>query len=278
MQIADLLQRCADKLAGEQLDAADLDLLEQRNSRIRWLATETIEQFVAAPLADWESLITEHAAHRHVWYDFFRDDITIDEAATFLLENRNYPAFLNLLQKIAEVQICKEAVAAIAENIADEHEPEPHVQLMRRLMQAVRARARQDLTLLQHPTLVERTLVFYYGFYCNPWHLVGSVFATESMGTRRVVRMDQGLRRLGLRSHELAFTTIHSQCDDHHASDWLEQVITPSVVRQPGLRRAIAEGVATCLVTSNDYLTFLLKRVALERAQADEQRLRPAVQ
>jgi len=278
MEIADLLQRCADQLDGEQLDAADRNLLEQWNSRVRWLATETIEQFVATPLADWESLITAHAAHRHVWYDFFRDDITIDEAAAFLLENGNYPAFLRLLEKIAEVQTCKEALAAVAQNIADEHEPEPHAELMRRLMQAVRARARHDLTLSQHPTLVERTLVFYYGYYCNPWHLVGSVFATERMGTRRVACMDQGLRRLGLSSHELAFTTIHSQCDDHHASDWLERVIIPSVVLQPDLRRAIAEGVATCLVTSNDYLTFLLRRVVLERAQSAQQWLPRTIQ
>jgi hypothetical protein len=268
MPTAALLQRCAEKLAVEQLGADDLDLLEQWRGRVTQRSARAIEQFVAAPLADWEGLITRHAAYRHAWYDYFSDDITIDEAAVFLLENRSFPAFLRLLEKIGEVQICSEAVAAIAENIADEHEPEPHAELMRRLMQAVRGRARHDLALVQHPTLVDRTLVFYYGYYCNPWHLVGSVFATERMGTRRVVCMDQGLRRLGLTSHELAFTTIHSQCDDHHASDWLERVIIPSVVLQPGLRRPIAEGVATCLVTSNEYLTYVLTRVALERARA----------
>jgi Iron-containing redox enzyme len=268
MQTADLLKRCAEKLAVEQLGTADLDLLEQWNGRVRRHSSELTERFVAAPLADWEELIVQHDAHRHAWYDFFSHDITIDEAAAFLLENKNYPAFLRLLEKIAEVQICAEAVDAIAANIADEHEPEPHAELMRRLMQAVRARARHDLALAEYPSLVDRTLVFYYGYYCNPWHLVGSVFATECMGTRRVVCMDQGLRRLGLSGHELAFTIIHSQCDDHHASDWLERVIIPTVALQPGLRRSIAEGIATCLVTSSDYLSFLLRRVTFERATA----------
>src|SRR5262249_46147261 len=157
------------------------------------------------------------------------------------------PAFLRLLQRIVKVQTCAGAVSAIAENIADEYKPEPHAALMRRLMHAVRARARHDLPLAEYPSIVDRTLVFYYGYYCNAWHLVGSVFATERMGTRRVICMDKGLRRLGLSDDELVFTSIHSQCDEHHASDWLERVIVPSVALDDSLRRPIAEGIASCL-------------------------------
>jgi hypothetical protein len=278
MQTADLLKRCAQKLAVEQLATADLDLLEQWNARVKPRSSEVLERFLATPPAYWEELVVQHDAHEHAWYDFFSDDITIDEAAEFLLENQYYPAFLPLLDRIAEVQICTEAVHAIAENIADEHQPQPHAELMRRLMQAVRARARHGLVLGQYPSLTDRTLVFYYGYYCNPWHLVGSVFATERMGPRRVACMDQGLRRLGLSSHELAFTIVHSQCDDHHASDWLQRVIIPSVELQPGLRDAIAEGIAACLVTSDDYLSFLLRRVIVERALAAGVRLVGTIQ
>ena len=278
MQTADLLKRCAEKLAVEQLATADLDLLEQWNTRVKPRFAEVLERFLTTPLPYWEELVVQHDAHEHAWYDFFSDDITIDEAAEFLLENQYYPAFLPLLDRIAEVQICTEAVHAIAENIADEHQPQPHAELMRRLMQAVRARARHGLVLGQYPSLIDRTLVFYYGYYCNPWHLVGSVFATERMGTRRVACMDQGLRRLGLSNHELAFTIVHSQCDDHHASDWLQRVIIPSVELQPGLRHAIAEGIAACLVTSDDYLSYLLRRVIVERALAAGVRLVATIQ
>jgi hypothetical protein len=55
-------------------------------------------------------------------------------------------------------------------------------------------------------------------------------------------------------------------------------VIIPSVVLQPGLRRPIAEGVATCLVTSNEYLTYVLTRVALERAPAAGSLMGQAIQ
>jgi hypothetical protein len=267
MQAADLLRRCAENVDLEELGAEDLRLLEQWHIRIRQRSMPLSERFLATPLTDWDELITQHGAHRHSWYDFFSDEISIDEAAAFLLENKHYPAFLRLLQKIAEVQMCPAASSAIAENIADEQEPEPHAGLMWRLMQAVRARARHDLTLAEYPSIVDRTLVFYYGYYRNPWHLVGSVYATERMGTRRVVCMDKGLRRLGLSDHELAFTIIHSQCDEHHASDWLERVIIPSVGLDLSLRRSIAEGIASCLDTSRNYLDFLLTRVAVERAR-----------
>jgi Iron-containing redox enzyme len=274
MQIADLLKRCAENLAVGQLGTEDLDLLEEWNSSVKCRSSLLTERFLGTPPADWEGLITEHDAHRHAWYDLIRSELTIDEVAAFLLENNHYPAFLRLLEKIAEVQTCDDAVAAIAENIADEHRPEPHSQLMGRLMRAVQARARHDLALAEYPSLIDRTLVFYYGYYCNPWHLVGSVFATERMGTRRVACMDAGLRRLGLSDDELAFTTIHSQCDDHHASDWLKRVIVPSIVSDPDLRPCIAEGIASCLSASNEYLTSLLIRVAVERALADRQPLK----
>ena len=271
MQTADLLKRCAESLAVGPLGTEDLDLLEEWNSSVKCRSSLLTKRFLETPPPDWEGLITGHDAHRHAWYDLLSDELTIDEVAAFLLENKHYPAFLLLLEKIAEVQTCDEAVAAIAENIADEHRPEPHSQLMRRLMGAVQARARHDLALAEYPSLIDRMLVLYYGYYCNPWHLVGSVFATERMGTRRVACMDAGLRRLGLSEHELAFTTIHSQCDDHHASDWLKRVIVPSIVADSNLRLCIAEGIASCLSTSNDYLTSLLIRVAVERASAGRQ-------
>ena len=185
--------------------------------------------------------------------------------AVFLLENRHYPVFLHLLEAIRGVQIYEDGRKAVEENIADEHEPVPHADLMRRMMEAVRSRAREKLELASYPALADRTLVFYYGYFRDPWHLVGSVFATERMGTRRVRCMDRALRRLGLSDHELAFTTTHSECDDHHATDWLVRVIVPSIERQPEVRESIARGIAECLDTSRRYLDFVFRRAVDDR-------------
>ena len=267
MQTATLLKRCASGLNTDTIDNSDSNLLEEWNNEIAERVSTLTQKFISTPLTNWEALILQHPAYQHTWYDFISEDISLNEMAAFLLENKHYPVFLSLLEKIKTVQICEDGVAAVEENIADEHQPEPHAELMQRLMQAVHARVNSALVLLEYPTLIDRTLVFYYGYYCEPWHLVGSVFATERMGTRRVICMDKGLRRLGLNDHELAFTIIHSECDDHHASDWLERVVIPSVELNPRILNTIAEGIASCLETSNDYLNYLSNRVKDHRAR-----------
>lgn len=220
------------------------------------------------PVAEWDGLIAGHSANLHPWYEYVARAITIDEMATFLLENVHYPVFLHLLRAIREVQFCDESIAAIDANISDEQQPEPHALLMCRMMNAVSSRAQQPLVLDQYPSLIDRTLTFYYGAFVDRWHLVGSVFATERMGSRRVKAMYRGLKRLGLSDHELAFAIIHAECDEHHAGDWLDRVIGPSVAQRRDLRAPIANGVAACLETSRLYLDDLRRRVENDQARS----------
>lgn len=133
----------------------------------------------------------------------------------------------------------------------------PHAQLMQRLVRAVKARAGDGVPVDLHPSLVERTVAFYYGYYCDPWHLVGSLYATELMAHHRVSRMGEGLERLGVEATELEFIRIHASSDDEHARDWSEGVITPTLRVLPSVRRALAEGIAVCLDTSARYLDDL---------------------
>jgi hypothetical protein len=266
MEIPGLLERCAENMRAGRIDTADVENLRRWNAAFEPHSAPVAAGFLAAPTADWDRLVTGHAAYGHHWYDFICDGITIDEIAAFLLENHCYPRFLTLLERIREAQLGDDARAAIDDNIHDEHHPEPHADLMRRLMLAVKARARPDLRLSLYPSLIHRTLIYYYGFFCDPWHLVGAVFATERLGTRRMVCMHEGLRRLGLTEHELMFTTIHIECDDHHAGDWLDRVIVPSSAVNPAIRARIACGIAACLETSRDYLDFLTGRIMTDRS------------
>jgi Iron-containing redox enzyme len=268
MDLVSLLERCSANLKSRRVVAMDETLLRRWNAGLEHETDAFTACLTATATTAWDGVVTEHEAHRHYWYDFVQDEITIDEMAIFLLENGHYPAFLTLLERIREAQSLDEARAAIDENIADEHSPEPHAELMRRLMTAVKRRARPDLILEQHPTLVDRTLVFYYGYFCDPWHLVGSVFATERLGTRRVICMGEGFKRLGLSEHEPMFTTIHADCDDHHAGDWLERVILPGIAFDDSVRPRVAAGIAACLETSHAYLDFLSNRAINGRLAA----------
>lgn len=260
-----LLSVCAQQLGG----ALDDDTQRALNTWYgRFQADESaaesrgfVDELIGTPVASWEAAIDRHRAHRHPWYDYIADDITTDEMASFLLENQYYPTFLSMLEKIRDIQPIDDARAAVQENIDDEFQPAPHAELMRRMMLAVKARAKTPVVLDTYSSLIDRTLVFYYGYYVQPWHLVGALFATEHMGTHRVVRMGEGLSRLGLTDEELAFTIVHSECDEHHADDWLARVIIPSIDENSNLLPIIAAGIAECLNSSARYLDYLLDRV-----------------
>ena len=267
MDTPKLLIRCAEALDGD-LAPGDVEALARWHAEAAPRARDLTGQLVASEAAAWPEAILCHRAHTHPWYGYLAECSDIACFAAFMLENRYFPAFLPMLDKIRGVQICDRGRQAVDDNIADEHVPVPHNQLMARLMEAVRNEGSPNLTLSLYPSLIDRTLVFYYGYFCAPWHLVGSLFATELMGVHRVTQMGIGLRRLGIAEHDLGFIAIHSQCDDEHARQWREGVILPSIARAPQLKRIMAAGIAECLDSSARYLDDLLSRTTPQQRRA----------
>jgi hypothetical protein len=260
-----LLQACVQRM-GSQLDEQCERALNAWWREERERSSPFIEALLARPDSDWMHEILEHRAHRHAWYDELAHRVSVQEYAMFMLENRAFPAFLPLVERTLQVQVCDRGRAAVRRNIDDEQVPAPHAELMRRLMQAIRAKA-GNVPLATYPSLVDRTLVFYYGYCCDPWHLVGSLCATEVLAAYRMTRMDVGLRRLGFDPADMEFIRVHLECDESHAREWSDDVIVPSVQQAPQLRRPIAEGIAMCLETSARYLDDLCARAARAGAQ-----------
>jgi Iron-containing redox enzyme len=137
----------------------------------------------------------------------------------------------------------------------------PHAELMGRLMGVLKARVGEGLRLEVYPTLVDRTLVFYYGYYLDVWSLIGSLYVTETVAFHRLQGMNTGLQRLGLNARELEFIHIHMTCDENHARDWSDGVVGPTLNLDPSVRSSIAEGIAVCLETSARYLDRQVQRL-----------------
>ncbi|MBB3060607.1 iron-containing redox enzyme family protein [Microbulbifer rhizosphaerae] len=264
-QSTELLKTCAEQL-GSSLPTEFAEILIRWRQQTFTAPSPFLKELLATNPIQWDKSIAAHRAHSHPWYDFISSTIDIDNMASFLLENKYYPTFIALLEKILDIQFTDDAVSAVQENIDDEFEPEPHANLMRKMMMAVKKRAAEPIRLDDYPALNDRTLIFYYGYYLEPWHLVGSLFATEQMGTHRVICMKTGLERMGLSADELEFTTVHSECDEHHADDWLQRVIMPSIEARPELLNRIAAGIAECLDTSALYLDYVHERAQLRIA------------
>jgi hypothetical protein len=265
LSLADLMHICVQGTEA-QLDDKDERALEAWWHQERERSAPVAEAILARPDTEWERAIFEHPAHQHAWYDALAVEVSIEEYAAFLLENDAFPSFLTLVEKTLQAQVCDQGRAAVQRNIDDEQVPVPHAELMRRLMEAVRAKA-GDVLLESYPSLIDRTLAFYYGYYCDPWHLVGALCAMEMLAVDRMTKMGAGLRRLGLHPQDLEYIRVHLECDEDHACEWIEDVIIPSVRQDPRLRSSIAEGIASCLATSERYLDDLCARLSRREAQ-----------
>src|SRR5215475_11620269 len=228
---------------------SQLSLREEAALRRWW----TIQHWRSHPLAmellaqrepAWTDAVLQHRAHRHAFFDGLAEHADVPEFARFLLENWALPPFLRLVERALQAQICDLGRAALMRNIRDELFPKAHAELMRKLMVAVKERAGAGLRLDLGQSLIDRTLVFYYGYYCDPWNLVGSLQATEAMGIHRLQKMGRGLERLGLAPDALDFITVHLGCEAGHARAWHSQVVVPSIRTNPKLGIPIAEGIA----------------------------------
>jgi hypothetical protein len=255
----DLLQSCVQRL-GSRLDSREEDELEAWWKVKREEAALLAGRLIARDTSEWTEAILKHPAHRHPWYEELAHEVSLEAFAAFLLDNQGFPAFLPLVERALEVQISEEGRAAVLRNINDELVPVPHTELMRRMIRAIRAKVGDGIRLESFPSLIDRTLVFYYGYYCDAWQLVGALYAMEAMAQHRMSRMDEGLRRLGFQDGDLEFISIHLHCDDDHARDWSDGVVRPSIELNPDLRAPIAQGIASCLETSARYLDDLSLR------------------
>lgn len=249
----DLLRTCVSRL-GARLEWDEYLKMRQwwEQERCRWKVLT--EALLARPAADWEGIISAHRAHRHPWYEQLAAEASLQDYAVFFLENWAQPSFISMVARTLDVQICEEGQRAIRRNIEDEQAPVPHADLMKRLILALKRKAGDGLKLDPYPSLLDRTLSFHYGYFVDPWHLVGSLFATEVMAYHRMAQMKRGLERLGFDDYEIEYINMHLTCDEHHARDWREGVIYPSTRLSPQLRKPIAEGIAACLETSASYL------------------------
>ena len=102
MAIGELLERCAANHRSGHVSAVVQTLLRQWNAESERHTDGFALRLLDTDARHWDEVVTGHDAHRHYWYDFVQDEITIDEMAVFLLENVHYPSFLKMLERIRD--------------------------------------------------------------------------------------------------------------------------------------------------------------------------------
>jgi hypothetical protein len=165
-----------------------------------------------------------------------------------------------------QAQICGQARAVLQRRV-DDAQLLPQAELIAGVLDAVTARVGEAVLLEVYPSLVNRTLVFYYGYYLNVWALVGALFVTEVVCPHRAQRLHLGLRRLGLDARALAEVRhVHAHGLDDRAREWSDGVIGATLRVDSSARRSIVDGIAVCLETSAQYLDWQIQRLKVWRS------------
>jgi methylase of polypeptide subunit release factors len=74
------------------------------------------------------------------------------------------------------------------------------------------------------------------------YHSVGALGVIELTAPGRVARVNDGLRRLGVRSETRRYFELHAALDVEHSAAWNREVLHPLVAADPKLAAPIAEG------------------------------------
>lgn len=220
--------------------------------------------------ADWGSAIAMHRAHRHPFYDELATSGYVHDYAQLLLESWVLPAFLPLVERVFEVQTQTEGIEALLAKIHQEQAAAGRTELMRQLTMAVAVHAQADSACLDlHDSLNDRALVFYYGYFCDPWQLAGALFASEVMAAHQAAMIGTGLARLGYPAEDLQLIQARSATAQTEPDSWLE-LFGPAMDMKPAVREAIAQGIAACLETCARYLDDLERRALPQPPAAAE--------
>ena len=257
---ATLLRTCAKCMKGGTL----LEEAPEEALRLWWEAEKArcapLAGSLASPDADWAEAIATHRAHRHAFYEELVTSGYVHDYAQLLLESWVLPAFLPLVERVFEVQTQTEGIEALLRKIHQEQSAAGRADLMRQLTMALAVHAQADSACLDlHESLIDRSLVFYYGYFCDPWHLAGALFATEVLSPHQAAMIGAGLARLGYPPEDLHFIQARSVTDDNDPREWL-QLFGPAMEMKPVLRETVAQGIAACLETTARYLDDLTRR------------------
>jgi hypothetical protein len=211
------------------------------------------------PRTDWATYVTTHPAANHLFYEQMADLADGDTFAAFLAEEAYMPAFIPLLQLTLTLDLPSISSTAILRNLSEEFQPKRHSVLFTELLEHALSKwtgeARND-------GFLSRTNLVYLFGAVDPLFLIGALYPTEIMVPHRVTLLKAGLKRLGVRECDMAFLTVHAECDHRHGVEWLEQVIVP-LSSSHEAKRKMAEGIVLRLETSREYLNNRLSMFGL---------------
>lgn len=247
---------------GVEPTGSPLEGSKERALRLWWKresaeAVPFAREILAIPETEWSSVILGHRANRHAWHEHLAEKASADEVAAFVMESVAPPRFLLLAIRALHAQVGEAGRLWILRAIEQDQMPIPWADQMQRLAHMVKAKAPPGPGHGHTTSDVDRALGLFYGFHCDPWHLVGSLYTTAVLADHRWSAMIAALRRLAVRPRDAEFLLVRSRSASADARSWIESVIVPSVREDLRLQRRLAFGMAACLAITARHLDTL---------------------
>lgn len=240
------------------IDGEDAPLPAREELALRDLETAFVDR-ERRTIADWAADAPEDADGFVVWFESLREtgpgqgdllfpwlasEATLDQMRWFLAQEVAGEAGFDDLVALTQVKMPVRAKLEMGRNLWDElgrgMQSGMHGPMLADLARAL------DLRTMPPPASEALALAnLMMALAANrrwAFHSVGALGAIELTAPGRAALVEQGLRRLGIRSGVRRYYALHATLDVQHAKTWVAEVLA-SLVAEDGRRaRAIAEG------------------------------------
>ncbi|MDT8999688.1 iron-containing redox enzyme family protein [Paucibacter sp. APW11] len=218
----------------------------------------------AAYLLWLKQVIAEHPASHHPFYEqFIATDVTVSQLRSFLIQETNLdPRFDDILCQL-QFGTSGPARLELASNYNDEMggglgAAGVHTDLFRQSLRHLDIDLERDTKDVWLPTKVSGNLTAMFG--TNREHFfkaIGYFGVVEHLTPRRMKRVVQAWRRLGLPESGIEYQKLHIQIDAKHSQAWFANIVGPYAADSIEVKRQIAIGALIRLNSSQLYLDSL---------------------
>lgn len=196
--------------------------------------------------ATWFELLSSNGpGQQHPLFDWLETRATMRQMRWFLTQEAAGEAGFEDLLAYTQVKLPIQAKLECARNYWDEmghgKESAMHGQLLERMMRELDLKPAIDETVWESLAL-SNTMLGLALSRRYAYQSIGALGVIELTAPKRVKKVSDGMRRLGLDGRMRAYFDLHAALDVSHAKAWLREIIHPLVDADPTCAPLIAEG------------------------------------
>jgi hypothetical protein len=237
-----------DPLAERDLLERELRFVEDERARVSTRAGEAPTD--ADAFVRWfEELETNGPGQHDRLFDWLESEASLAQMTWFLRQEVAGEAGFDDLVALTQVKMPPRAKLELARNYWDEmgqgHEGGMHGPMLGRLAEELGIRKPEgavETQVVSESLALGNLLVALAVHRCYAYHSLGALGAIELTAPGRAIKVNAGLRRLGVGGEARRYFALHATLDVKHSAAWNGEVLHPLVASDPRLARCIAEG------------------------------------